>query len=366
LKRLCATVAIVALVATGCTNTAGSGGSLALGPYQQALMNLVGPIALYPDALVAVILPASTEPVQIVEAERFLDARKTDSSLEPSKSWDPAVVSLVNYPSIIQRMNANLDWTQKLGDAVVRDQEGVMEAIQHFRQRAYQAGTLKSNDKVDVEAEPSADGPGPTIVINSTNPEAVYIPTYNPSTVAVHNSSPVIVYSDPYPYYYYDDAAFFTGAFLGAAMAYGIAWDNWGIYNWQPPPGPRPGPPDPDPSPGPRPRPGHHPQPGPRPVPDPSSDVRPGANGGGERWHPETAWHPSHDAIERAGARVNAGGGRELGRRSFEQRGNMFSGNELGSRAGEFQRRGNASMGRKGSFPSGHFHGGFGGGFERR
>jgi hypothetical protein len=348
LKRLCASAAIVVVVATGCTNTAGPSGSPTMGPYQMELAALVGPIALYPDALIAVTLPASTEPMQVVEAQRFLDARKTDNSLQPSNSWDPAVVSLLNYPSIIQQLNANVDWTRKLGDAVVRDQKGVMEAIQLFRQRAYQAGTLKSNDKVDVEAQDAADGSGSTIVINSTNPDAIYIPRYNPTTVVVHKSGPVIAYSDPYPYYYYNDAAFYTGAFFGAAMAYGIAWNTWGIYNW-PPPGPGP---HFDPGPGPDPGPHRGPRPGPNP------NVRPGYQGGGEQWHPETAWRPSHDAIERANGRLRAGGRREGG-------GNMFAGNDLGSRAGEFQRRGNASMGRTGAYPSGRFHGGVSG-FRRR
>src|SRR5262245_1466085 len=79
---------------------------------------VVAPIAFYPDEVLAVVLPASTTGLQVVEAGRFLEKRKTDTSLKPDEDWDPSVAALINYPDVVNLMNADLDWTQKLGDAV--------------------------------------------------------------------------------------------------------------------------------------------------------------------------------------------------------------------------------------------------------
>jgi hypothetical protein len=97
------------------------------------LDELVAPVALYPDELLALVLPASTQPTQIVEAGRFLEARKRDPQLAPMDSWEPAVRSLLNYPVVIRRMNEDLTWTQRLGDAVSRQQADVMESIRRPR-----------------------------------------------------------------------------------------------------------------------------------------------------------------------------------------------------------------------------------------
>ena len=89
---------------------------------------LVGPIALYPDDLVAIILPASTNPLQLVQADRYLDKRKADPKLPVDDKWDDAVKSLLNYPDVVKMMSADLDWTSALGEAVVADQGAVLEA----------------------------------------------------------------------------------------------------------------------------------------------------------------------------------------------------------------------------------------------
>ena len=85
------------------------------------LSTLVGPIALYPDDLVAIILPASTNPLQLVQADRFLARRKTDPKLPVDDKWDDAVKSLLNYPDVVKNMSADLDWTSALGEAVVTE-----------------------------------------------------------------------------------------------------------------------------------------------------------------------------------------------------------------------------------------------------
>ena len=111
------------------------------------LDSLVGRIALYPDDLVAIILPASTSPLQIVQADRFLDKRKSDPKLPIDEKWDDSVKALVNYPDVVKMMSGDLDWTSALGEAVVADQGDVLEAIQAFRRRAQAAGNLKSRPR---------------------------------------------------------------------------------------------------------------------------------------------------------------------------------------------------------------------------
>jgi len=176
------------------------------------LETLVAPIALYPDDLIAIILPASTSPLQIVQADRFLDKRKTDPQLPIDDKWDDPVKSLLNYPDVVKKMSADLDWTSALGEAVVDDQAAVIEAIQSFRRRAQAAGNLKSDSKQVVKAEQEV------IIIEPADPQVIYVPQYNPSTVVVAGAVPVYgYYPTPYPSYYYPYAP-------GAAMAAGVIW----------------------------------------------------------------------------------------------------------------------------------------------
>ena len=103
------------------------------------LEDLVGPIALYPDDLLAIVLPAATYPLQVIEAERFLEELKRDPALEPDPDWDDSVVALLNYPEVVSLMNEDIDWTWRLGEAVVAQQEEVVAAVESFRDRAYAA-----------------------------------------------------------------------------------------------------------------------------------------------------------------------------------------------------------------------------------
>jgi len=209
------------------TTTTFSGSDENLSPDQ--LETLVSRIALYPDDLLALVLPASTQPVQIVQAQRLLDQRKTDPNAQPPKSWDPSVVGLLNYPEVIQLMNADLTWTEQLGTSVISQQTGVLDAIQAFRQKVAKAGNLKSDDHQKVtEADQK-------IVIESANPDVVYVPQYNTTTIVTPPAPgypPPYYYSPPYPYYYSPAATFFTGAMFGAAIGYAIGWNNGGgIYS---------------------------------------------------------------------------------------------------------------------------------------
>lgn len=186
---------------------------------------LVAPIALYPDDLVAIILPASTFPLEIVQAARFLEKRTQDKSLQPNANWNDSVKSLANYPDVINKMNADLDWTADLGEAVVADQSGVLEAVQRFRRQVQGAGNLKSDDKQTVIVEKEV------IKIVQANPEVIYVPQYNPSTIVVSGGYPYAYYPAPYPVYYYPyppGAVLATGLVWGAAI--GAAWNggHWG------------------------------------------------------------------------------------------------------------------------------------------
>jgi hypothetical protein len=188
------------------------------------LEKLVGPIALYPDDLVAIILPASTYPLQIVQAQRFLAKRKANSQLQPEAAWDDSVKSLLNYPDIVKKMNDDLDWSQALGEAVVADNTSVLDAVQAFRRKAHSAGNLKSDDKQVVVVEKEI------IKVVPADPQVIYVPQYQPSTVVVAGA-PYAYYPTPYPVYYYPyapGAAFATGLIWGAAI--GAAW-NGGHYN---------------------------------------------------------------------------------------------------------------------------------------
>jgi len=191
------------------------------------LENLVGRIALYPDELIGIVLPASTYPLQIVQASRFLENKKNNPELKPRESWDTSVLGLLNYPEVIKMMSEDLDWIAQLGDAVVAQQKDVMDAIQHFRTRTHAAGNLKTDDKQIIVQEKQ------TIIIKSANPEVIYIPHYQPQVVVVAQTYPPIVYyPTPYPVYYSPAATFYTGMFVGAAIAYGVGWHNHDIHHY--------------------------------------------------------------------------------------------------------------------------------------
>lgn len=195
------------------------------------LEKLVDRIALYPDDLVTIILPAATNPLQLVQADRYLDKRKKDPKLPLDDKWDDAVKSLLNYPEVVKMMSNDLDWTSDLGEAVVADQGAVLDAVQAFRRKTQAAGNLKSDTKQVVVVEKEV------IKIVPADPQVIYVPQYNPSTVVVYGGySSWGYYPAPYPVYYYPyppGAALATGLIWGAAI--GAAWSGnrygWGSNN---------------------------------------------------------------------------------------------------------------------------------------
>src|ERR1700683_4396744 len=195
----------------------------------QQLQELVAPIALYPDALVAQILAASAYPTQIVEAERFLqqnpDLKGTALGAEVDKQdWDPSVKALTQFPSVLANMDKNLSWTSELGDANYNQSADVLGAVQFMRQKAQQAGTLKSTPQQTVTTQ------GPSVVIQPASPDVVYVPDYDPELIYGY---PVGLWPGFYPWwgaprpYISWGVGFGIGPFFG----FGWGWNAWG-FDW--------------------------------------------------------------------------------------------------------------------------------------
>jgi hypothetical protein len=223
-------VALEGLVADLGTDDNLSTEGLSLAPYE--LEEIVGPIALYPDDLLAIILPASTYPLEIVQAARFLERLETDSSLKPDESWDESVTALLNYPEVIRLLNEDIDWTWRLGEAVIAQQEDLIAAIESFRDRAYAAGNLKTDEHQTVSND---DG---VIEIVPVDEEIIYVPYYEPEEVVVYQPRSVYYYyPEPYPVYYYPYPVghhFTSGYFWGVTTAFSIGWHNRYLHVYHP------------------------------------------------------------------------------------------------------------------------------------
>jgi len=196
------------------------------------LEELVGPVALYPDDLLAIVLPASTYPLEVVQAARFLEQLETDSSLKPDEEWDESIVALLNYPDVIQMMDNEIDWTWRLGEAVISQQNDLIAAVESFRDRAYAAGNLKSDEHQKVSYDEG------TIEIVPVSEEIIYVPYYEPTEVIVRQTRPVYYYyPDPYPVYYYPypvDYRFRSHYFWGVTTAFTIGWSNHNLHVYHP------------------------------------------------------------------------------------------------------------------------------------
>src|SRR5215469_9363315 len=186
--------ALMAALPARAQNAAAEGAPPANAPQMltaQQLDQLVAPIALYPDALLAQVLMASAYPVDVVAADRFLQKNPnlTGDQMEQAlqgQPWDISVKTLTHFPSVLKYMDENLDWTQALGDAFVNQQSDVMASVQHMRAEAYAAGNLRSGPQQTVTA--SAD----TIVIAPTDGQTIYVPQYNPQVVYTQGPTTVV------------------------------------------------------------------------------------------------------------------------------------------------------------------------------
>jgi Protein of unknown function (DUF3300)/Chaperone of endosialidase len=200
---------------------------------------LVAPIALYPDTLLSQILMASTYPLEVVQAERWVEANKKLKGDElksavDKQGWDDSVKSLVATPSVLEMMNSKLDWTQKLGDAVLAQQPDVMDAIQRLRTKAQANKKLESNQQQNVTVKQQDNKQ--VIVIEQKDPNTVYVPYYNPSVVYGGWPYPT------YPPYYFPPPSYIAGGLLATGLAFGAgyalgSWASGGNYwnssvNW--------------------------------------------------------------------------------------------------------------------------------------
>ncbi len=206
----------------------------AAGDFDKArLEQIVAPIALYPDSLLMQVLMASTYPLEVVEADRWLAKNSglkgdaLDAALK-EQDWDPSIKSLCLFPDVVKRMSENISWTKDLGDAFLAQQTELLDTVQRMRGKAFEAGNLKTTEQQVVTQKQDK-----IIVIESASPEVIYVPTY----------SPTVVYGPSwyYPTWYYPPmyyppppgAAFFTfsvGVAFGAAMWGGANW-GWGGSN---------------------------------------------------------------------------------------------------------------------------------------
>ncbi len=193
----------------------------------EALQELAGPIALYPDDLLGIVLSASAYPLQLVQAAQFLEDYENDAGLKPDESWDESVVALLNYPEVVAQLNEDLVWTEALGEVAEQQQADLLAAIQAFRKRAVLAGNLRSDDRQRVRIEDDI------IYIEPVEADAIYIPDYEPERVVVHHRYPVYRYY-PYrrPVYYYPYPAhysFHSGFFWGVTTVFAIGWHDFGL-----------------------------------------------------------------------------------------------------------------------------------------
>jgi len=195
------------------------------------LDQLVAPIALYPDSLVAQVLAASTFPNEIADADQFVQSHPgippdQAGQMVDGLNWDPSVKALIAFPSVLSNLDKNQDWTSQLGNAYYNQPQDVMSAVQVMRQRAYTAGNLRSNQQLAVTYQPS------NIVIVPANPQVVYVPYYNPWVVY---GAPVVAWGGYFPPPAPPGLALGVGLAIGFGVGIAVAsWNHWGWgwHNW--------------------------------------------------------------------------------------------------------------------------------------
>ena len=196
---------------------------------EEQLAQMLAPIALYPDELIAQVLLASTYPLEIVMADRWvqqnsdLKGQELADALE-RETWDPSVKALVNFPTVLGMLSQKLDLTTKLGDAFLEQKEEVMGTIQELRRKAADAGNLKSTREQKVVVEEDA------IIIEPADSRVIYVPTYDPFVVYgpwwYPAYPPYYFYSRPYP-----GVVFSFGIGVTLGLPWGYAWGGWDWYN---------------------------------------------------------------------------------------------------------------------------------------
>lgn len=253
---LCISVSVSPIWLDGCNKQGSSPAQAQQGPAAtnatptaDQLYQLVAPIALFPDNLLAQVLAGSTFPDQIAAAYQWLQQNaslKGEQLMQAANQqpWDESVKGLTQFPDVLKQMSSNLSWTSALGDAYFNVPQSVMNAVQVMRQRAYSAGNLKSNQQQNVTVQNQAPGAAPapeassgapqvnivqpppqTIVVQPSQPDVVYVPTYNPTVVY---GAPVAAY----PGYSTADLVATSLITFGVGMAIGAAMNSGGCCGW--------------------------------------------------------------------------------------------------------------------------------------
>ena len=194
------------------------------------LDSLVAPIALYPDPLLAQTLAASTYPLEVVQLQQWLakNPKLKDKALVDAvakQPWDPSVQSMAAFPEVVKRLGDDVQWTTDLGNAVLAQQADVMDAVQRMRKKAKDKGTLETTEQQKVETQVIEKKE--VIVIQSANPDVIYVPSYDPVVVY---GAPVYPYPPIYYPYWYPGAAWVS---FGFGFAMGAFWGGmWGGCGW--------------------------------------------------------------------------------------------------------------------------------------
>jgi hypothetical protein len=237
IHRLCRLTLLAMIIVTGLNAGPARAESADTPPLTAAqLEQLVAPIALYPDALMAQVLMAATYPLEVVEAARWSKDNPAvkGQALEDvmqKQSWDPSVKALTAVPQTLAMMNDKLDWTQQLGDVFLAQQQDLLDAVQRLRARADAAGNLKTTpqQKVAKVAAPPASGAGPAqtvYTIEPATPGEYAVPIYDPGVV--YGTWPYPNYA---PFYWYPPGFVGSGA-LSFAAGVGVGWAIWGRVDW--------------------------------------------------------------------------------------------------------------------------------------
>jgi len=197
------------------------------------LDQMMAPIALYPDALLAQILMASTYPADVTEAVKWSKdnpKQKGDAAVEAvqDKSWDPSVMSLAAFPQVLAMMGEKPDWVQDMGDAFLASSETVMDTVQKLRKKAKDEGNLKTTEQQKVIVE-EPDSGEPVVIIEPADPEVVYVPSYNPTVVYGTWWWP---HYSPWYYHPYGYGYGYGAGLIGFGVAVGVTNALWGGIGW--------------------------------------------------------------------------------------------------------------------------------------
>lgn len=222
----------------------------------EELDQMMAPIALYPDALLAQVLMASTYPGDVADAVSWSKANPKASGDDAvrqvaNQPWDPSVQSLVAFPAVLVTLGQDPAWVQRIGDAFLAQPDAVMDSVQRLRRKAQAAGNLESNEQQTVTVQAAPGGPTTvvesapsstttvvqappaeqTIIIEPADPQVVYVPSYNPSTV--YGTWPYPSYP---PAYYPPSPGYYLGSALAAGLAFGVGVgivnSLWGDCDW--------------------------------------------------------------------------------------------------------------------------------------